>query len=146
MASGIGAYRFNSDTFAFEVFDEEIVALNVVDGIYYAFGGAAAAAWPYLVAQHSVPTVASALAARYAVLPDELARDLAAFVERLVGENILVTAPEGISVDAPEIAGLPPASAQAYEGFLFERHADMEDLLTLDPIHDVDPSKGWPNT
>jgi hypothetical protein len=33
-----------------------------------------------------------------------------------------------------------------YEGFNFERHADMEDLLTLDPIHDVDPRKGWPNT
>jgi hypothetical protein len=31
-----------------------------------------------------------------------------------------------------------------YQGFSFERHDDMDDLLTLDPIHDVDPQEGWP--
>ena len=28
----------------------------------------------------------------------------------------------------------------------FEKHVDMQDLLTLDPIHDVDLAKGWPHT
>jgi hypothetical protein len=140
--AGVQAYRFNDDTFAFESFADEIVVLNLVDGIYYAFRGAAAVAWPHIIAQHSEPVIARALAARYGVAADMLGRDLAEFVERLLSEKILLSAPETTSqIDCSQIDSL-----SEYEGFNFERHADMEDLLTLDPIHDVNPRKGWPNT
>jgi hypothetical protein len=69
-------------------------------------------------------------------------RDLTEFVERLVSEKILLAAPEDIS----ELDRHRLDSLGEYEGFIFERHAEMEDLLTLDPIHDVDPERGWPNT
>jgi hypothetical protein len=142
MAASVRAHRLNRDTFAFECFDKEIVALNLVEGVYYAFGGAAVAAWPYIIAQHSEPVIASALAKRYDVEADVLSHDLTEFVERLVQEKILLTAPETNSdIDCSQLAFLGE-----YEGFIFERHADMEDLLTLDPIHDVDPRTGWPNT
>ena len=136
------AYRFNRDTFAFECFDEEVVVLDLVEGVYYAFGGAAVVAWPYIIAQHPEPVIASTLAKSYGVRLDELTRDLTEFVERLVSEKILLIAPEDIS----ELDRSRLGSLGEYEGFIFERHAEMEDLLTLDPIHDVDPKKGWPNT
>jgi hypothetical protein len=136
------AYRFNRDTFAFECFDEEVVVLDLVEGVYYAFGGAAVVAWPYIIAQHPEPVIASTLAKSYGVRLDELTRDLTKFVERLVSEKILLTAPEDIS----ELDHSRLDSLGEYQGFIFERHAEMEDLLTLDPIHDVDPKKGWPNT
>jgi len=136
------AYRFNRDTFAFECFDEEVVVLDLVEGVYYAFGGAAVVAWPYIIAQHPEPVIASTLAKSYGVRLDELTRDLTEFVMRLVSEKILLAAPEDISeLDRPRLDSLGD-----YEGFIFERHAEMEDLLTLDPIHDVDPERGWPNT
>lgn len=136
------AYRFNRDTFAFECFDEEVVVLDLVEGVYYAFGGAAVVAWPYIIAQHPEPVIASTLAKSYGVRLDELTRDLTEFVERLVSEKILLAAPEDISeLDRPRLGYLGE-----YDGFIFERHAEMEDLLTLDPIHDVDPERGWPNT
>ena len=142
MTANAHAFRFNSDTFAFECFDEEIVVLNVIEGVYYAFGGAAVVAWPYIVAQQPESDIASALAARYSVRLDEVTRDLAEFAERLVSENILQTAPENIlGIDRSQLESL-----SEYQGFIFERHADMEDLLTLDPIHEVDPNVGWPNT
>ena len=136
------AYRFNRDTFAFECFDEEVVVLDLVEGVYYAFGGAAVVAWPYIIAQHPEPVIASTLAKSYGVRLDELTRDLTEFVERLVSEKILLAAPEDIS----ELDRHRLDSLGEYEGFIFERHAEMEDLLTLDPIHDVDPERGWPNT
>ena len=136
------AYRFNRDTFAFECFDEEVVVLDLVEGVYYAFGGAAVVAWPYIIAQHPEPVIASILAKSYGVRLDELTHDLAKFVERLVSEKILLAAPEDIS----ELDHSRHDSLGEYQGFIFERHAEMEDLLTLDPIHDVDPKKGWPNT
>ena len=136
------AYRFNRDTFAFECFDEEVVVLDLVEGIYYAFGGAAVVAWPYIIAQHPEPVIASTLAKSYGLRLDELTRDLTEFVERLVSEKILLIAPENTS----EIDRHQLSHPGEYQGFIFERHAEMEDLLTLDPIHDVDPKKGWPNT
>jgi hypothetical protein len=136
------AYRFNRDTFAFECFDEEVVVLDLVEGVYYAFGGAAVVAWPYIIAQHPEPVIASTLAKSYGVRLDELTRDLTEFVERLVREKILLTSPEDVS----ELDRFRLDSLGEYEGFIFERHAEMDDLLTLDPIHDVDPKKGWPNT
>jgi hypothetical protein len=142
LVGGVQAYRFNYDTFAFESFTDEIVVLNLVDGIYYAFGGAAVVAWPYIIAQHSEPVIASALATRYGVTADRLRLNLTEFVERLRHEKILLTAPENTS----EIDGSQLSPLVEYQGFSFERHADMEDLLTLDPIHDVDPQKGWPMT
>jgi len=81
------AYRFNRDTFAFECFDEEVVVLDLVEGVYYAFGGAAVVAWPYIIAQHPEPVIASTLAKSYGVRLDELTRDLTEFVERLVSEK-----------------------------------------------------------
>jgi hypothetical protein len=142
LATGVQAFRFNDSTFAFESFGDEIVVLNLVDGIYYAFGGAAVVAWPYLVAQHSEPAIASALATKYGVPAETLGHDLTEFVGRLVSEQILLTAPEKTSeIDCSQIGSLPE-----YQGFSFERHTDMEDLLTLDPIHEVDPQKGWPQT
>jgi hypothetical protein len=143
LAGGVHAYRFNHDTFAFESFaDDEIVVLNLVDGIYYAFGGAAVVAWPYIIAQHPEPVIASALATRYGVEVDKLSLDLTKFVERLLSEKILLTAPRNTSeINCPQLGSL-----SEYRGFSFERHADMADLLTLDPIHDVDPRKGWPTT
>lgn len=142
MAAGVQAYRFNSGTFAFESFGDEIVVLNLVDGIYYAFGGAAVIAWPYIISQYSGPAIASALATKYGIQADALGPDLAEFVAHLLGETILLTAPENtFEIDCSQLGSVPE-----YQGFSFERHADMEDLLTLDPIHDVDLQKGWPKT
>jgi hypothetical protein len=141
LAADIHAYRFNSDAFAFERFENEVVVLNVVEGVYYSFGGAAPLAWPYITAQHTGTIIASVLAPKYGVQADTLFHDLSEFIQRLVYEKILLAAPENISdIDPSQL----PSSTE-YPGFLFERHADMEDLLTLDPIHDVDPQKGWPN-
>jgi hypothetical protein len=142
LTAGVHGYRFNDGNFAFESFDEEIVVLDLVNGVYYAFGGAAVVAWPYITAQHSEPAIASALAAKYGVSADTVGAALSEFVERLVGEKILLTAPASVAdVDWSRLGSLPE-----YQGFSFERHADLEDLLTLDPIHDVDPEKGWPRT
>lgn len=140
--TGGRAYRFNHDTFAFESFPDEIVVLNLVDGIYYAFGEAAVVAWPFILSQHPESVMARALGAGYGVPADKLGIDLTQFVGRLLDEKILLPAPETTS----EIDGTSLRSLPEYRGFGFERHADMEDLLTLDPIHDVDLSKGWPRT
>ena len=90
---------------AFECFDEEVVVLDLVEGVYYAFGGAAVVAWPYIIAQHPEPVIASTLATSYGVRLDELTRDLTEFVERLVREKILREQPDFVKALVGEFHG-----------------------------------------
>jgi len=135
------AYAFNSQNFAFEVFADEIVVLNVTDGTYFAFGGWAVETWPALVNRQPAQSIVNAMAERYGVAAGPIGAELDDFTAKLRQENILLDAQpvdEDIALETlPAASGFQPIS--------FEKHADMQDLLTLDPIHDVDPQKGWPS-
>ena len=43
-----------------------------------------------------------------------------------------------------ELPGGPPASKPDFQEPALQKYTDMEDLLLLDPIHEVDDT-GWPN-
>jgi Coenzyme PQQ synthesis protein D (PqqD) len=134
-----GAYAFNDARFAYEAFSDEVIVLNKIDGTYFSFGGSATEAWSAIVSSCPLDAVCAALAARYSVMP-EINEDLAEFVAQAVREHIFVeaSAKEGA-------AELGEQANDIYKRFFFEKHADMQDLLTLDPIHDVDVDKGWPS-
>ena len=42
------------------------------------------------------------------------------------------------------MAALAPFAPWSGAGLRFERFTDMQDLLVLDPIHEVDEEAGWP--
>jgi hypothetical protein len=134
------AYAFNNADFAFETFANEVVALNVVEGTYFAFGGSSSDIWNALANRQPVAAIVDATAARYGVPVELVEQELGNFIEKLTAERILL---EAQPTDEP-IALHGSAAARGFQPFSFEKHADMEDLLTLDPIHDVDPERGWP--
>jgi len=136
------AYRFNSEKFAAEVFPDEVVVLDVIEGTYFALGGSAPIIWAPLVEGHPAAAVAEALAARVGVPADAVLGDLEEFVSELAAEGVFdetEAAPDARAIDLTvDSAGyLPP---------VVQKNTDMQDLLTLDPIHDVDSDKGWPYT
>jgi hypothetical protein len=135
------AYAFNAADFAFETFTNEVVVLNVVEGTYFAFGGSAIDVWNALANRQPVTAIVDATAVRHGVAASFVEQELSSFIEKLTAEKILLDAPaadEPISLDGP-------AQVREFQPFSFEKHIDMQDLLTLDPIHDVDPQRGWPN-
>jgi hypothetical protein len=134
------AYAFNKADFAFETFATEIVVLNVVEGTYFAFGGSSIDVWDALANRQPVTAIVDATAARHGVSAKLVEQELSNFIEKLIAEKILLEAQpadESISLQAS-------APTRGFQPFSFEKHDDMEDLLTLDPIHDVDPERGWP--
>jgi hypothetical protein len=58
-------------------------------------------------------------------------------IATLVAEDLIVEAPE---VDTASGS----VSPWTFAGFTLESFSDLEDILGLDPIHEVDPNKGWP--
>jgi hypothetical protein len=125
-----------------EVFDAETVVVDLVAGRYYAVNATATAIWSRLAARPTLDEVAAALAPACGG-PERARAEVAPFLDRLVEAGLVLRtdgAPEETTAAAapPALAGgpLPPAD--------FEVFTDLEDLLVLDPIHDLDES-GWPS-
>ena len=138
----IQAFELDSDRYAAEIFEREVVVLNLIEGTYYALGGSANEIWPQLTAKQPVQEIAAELARIHGAPPTEVATALGEFSKRLLEEGILRPA------TTPAVAAATPLTPR-FDRFVpptFEKHVDMQDLLTLDPIHDVDPESGWPRT
>lgn len=134
------AFAFNGAVFAFEIFPDEVVVLHLSEGAYFAFGGWMQDAWPALVAGIETARIVEAVAERYGVPAEPLQVELDAFIARLLDEVMLIEAEPntGDVMLGERLAGQP------FQPIQYEKHIDMADLLTLDPIHDVDPEVGWP--
>lgn len=122
-------------------FGDEVVVANFVTGVYYSLLGSAAQVWEGLMAGLPLDRVAGEVAAVAGLDPaafteasEKLAADLLA--EGLV--QPLDVAGEGAWSPAP------PPTGEAYALPVLERFTDMQDLLILDPVHDVE-EMGWPH-
>jgi len=133
------AYRFNDADNAVQVLDDEVMVLNLASGTYYALGGSAVQLWDPIVDSQPLSAIAEAVARLHGVATETVTADLEAFAARLGEENILQPS------DATSQALVLAWGNDGYRAPTFEKHSDLEDLLTLDPIHDVDPQKGWPH-
>ena len=123
-----------------ERLDDEVIAINLETGVYYAMVGPAADIWSSFQPSGTVEQAVTSLAARYGAPIGTIRTDVVPFVTRLEETGLLATVERD-----PTPADLPargPGTAWA-EPELEEYH-DMADLVLLDPIHQVDES-GWPH-
>ncbi len=115
-------------------------------GFYFSTRGIGAAIWSMIERGEPVAGIADRLAGAF---PD-VAADIPGAVEAFVGDLLMqgLIAPAGPEQDGPEQGGETmngtPAAAPVFEAPVLETYADMEDLLLLDPIHDVAETMGWP--
>lgn len=125
-----------------ERLDDEVIAINLETGAYFAFGDVAADCWSLLVAGCDVTHTAAAIAERYGVESERSSSDVAQFVTQLETAGLISGEPD--ATVTPETVGLPtPNGPLAYAAPVVDSFEDLEDLLLLDPIHEVDEA-GWP--
>ncbi|MEM1286676.1 MAG: PqqD family protein [Pseudomonadota bacterium] len=136
------SFRLNTEKFASQSFEDEVIVLDATDGTYYALTGNAPEAWAALIASCPIDVVSSAIAARTGASEDQVAADLKVFASAMVAETVLLSNEADATNDAPTdlSQGRP-----TYEGFVWDKHSDLDELLLLDPIHEVNPEKGWPH-
>jgi hypothetical protein len=117
-------------------FDGEIVAINLETGIYYSIKESGAVLWHDLAAGHSVEALVELAGAN-----PELAAGIVRFADELVSCGLMRP-----TTEAP-IPGEPAATAAQIATMTapaLESFGDMQDLLLLDPVHEVDEEMGWP--
>jgi len=124
-----------------ECFEDEVVIINLENGNYYSLNGTGAEIWRELEAGGFAEAVAAALVARYEAPEATIRQAVESFIRQLE-EHGLVAGTESMSSDTP-VVRLPVESRAVFELPELAVFSDMQDLLLLDPIHDVDES-GWP--
>jgi hypothetical protein len=142
-----GYYRVNTPSVVHEVIDGEAVIVNLDTGVYYSVDGIGADIWSLIDAGAEIGQATDVVAARYVGDRGQIEQGVIEFVDQLRAEALVVPrSPDEAwqSVEVPPSTGIESVDGLQFEKPVLMKYTDMEDLLLLDPIHDVDDT-GWPN-
>lgn len=134
-------YRVNRPDVVMESFEGELVLVHMKSGNYYSLQGSAPMIWELIDRGTSLEDIGDRLVARHPDDAAEIRRSARDLVEELVAESLLVPL-----ASAPTPSDKKPGPLDSDAPFVLpvlERYTDMQELLLLDPIHDVDET-GWP--
>jgi hypothetical protein len=125
-----------------ESFEGEVILVHLDTGTYYSLRGAGAALWTMIEASASLEEIADGAAASYEATQAVILADLEAFVSELLAEDLISAAAGSHSpISTPPLS--VGESRLPYQTPVLERFSDMQELLLLDPVHDVGED-GWP--
>ncbi|MEW6206964.1 MAG: PqqD family protein [Acidobacteriota bacterium] len=133
--------KINASKVAHQIIDGEVIMINLDTGSYYSLDKAGAAAWSLIEKQISVRSLVEHIAVRYEGDCSEIERAITSLIENLREENLILI---DETESEPSDAGLSPqAEKLKFEAPALQKYTDMQELLLLDPIHEVDEA-GWP--
>lgn len=122
-------------------FEGEGVVIDLDTGNYFSLPGAAGALWRRLTAgAASAADLADELVSLYEVDHAAALADAIVFLADLEREGLVVDgAGTAVAVGSP-----PVVDRAAYVAPTLDAYRELQDLLLLDPVHEVDPAVGWP--
>lgn len=130
-------YELNAPDVVEESIDGEALIVNLRTGLYYSARGSGDLLWRMALAGYTSAEAAAAIGSSDTPA-DTVATDVARFVEELVAEELV--RPRA----ALEVQRLDARPLDSFETPVLERFADLQELLVLDPVHDV-TEEGWPH-
>jgi hypothetical protein len=124
--------------------DGEVVVINFATGSYYSLTATAVPIWALLRSGATAEEAVAVIEAGFATDGHDVAAAVQAFLTELEREGLIAAAPTGDGPDGSAVAASPSTAAEPYVAPVVEKFTDMEDLILLDPVHDVSQA-GWPN-
>jgi hypothetical protein len=132
-----------------ETIDGEVVIIHLETGCYYSLTHTGAAIWRMVELQTDSKTLIQEITQAYNGSPEEISVQIFEFLDHLQHEDLIRFDP-GTTESTASPPAIQPLQASAekphFEPPRLEKFSDMEDLLLLDPIHEVDVEAGWPST
>jgi hypothetical protein len=141
-------YRINSPKVIHETIDGETVIVNLDSGNYYSLDKVGADIWECIVKNVPMHGIIETIASQYTAEREQIEKAMYQFVDEMQQENLIVmNESHGYVSEAHVDPG--GETEQIKERSIFatpvlHKYSDMQDLLLLDPIHEVDET-GWPN-
>ncbi|HUF10498.1 MAG TPA: PqqD family protein [Rhodothermales bacterium] len=136
-------YQVRTPAVVHEVFEDEVVIVNLDSGDYYSLSDAGVAFWNCLLAGCSIVETLDVLMSSYAGEEGAIESAVGALIAELVRADLIVPGSSGQTSSPP--AGKPTEAGDRppFVAPILSRYSDMRDLLLIDPIHEVDET-GWP--
>lgn len=133
------AYVAKRDSVVCENFDDEAVLINFETGTYFSLRGSAPEVWTLIQSANTVDHIAERLCAK-----EPAARTaIEAMLAQLVAESCVLV-DEVAAGDAGNGLELP-ANARPFALPVVQAFHDLQELIVVDPVHEVDAMDGWPN-
>jgi Coenzyme PQQ synthesis protein D (PqqD) len=126
------------------VVDGEVVAINLDTGSYYNISGSGADVWVAVERTASAQEVTARVAHCFGVPVDDISDSVIDFMEQLLSEGLIRPADPGATGAEPSAGDPRSDGGAAFSPPVLEKFTDMEDLLLVDPVHDV-TDRGWPH-
>ena len=135
--------RVNAPQVIHEAIDGEVIIINLTSGNYYSLKGSGAEIWQQVQGVASAEEIVETLSSRYGSHA-EIEQAVSDFLAHLEREGL--TAAADASEKQPASSDTPdPEPATSFVPPSLEKFTDMQDLVLLDPVHEVDAT-GWPQT
>jgi len=133
-------YELNEPAVITEVLDGEAIILHMETGKYYSARDSALAIWQLAGAGLTRDELVARLQEAFPAAGDTVAAGVDDMLAQFREEELLRGRPA--PVDAATVA--LDVRLEAFAPPVLERYTDMQELLLIDPIHEVE-EKGWPH-
>jgi hypothetical protein len=133
-------FRVNSPAVIHETIDGEVVIINLNTGNYYSLDRIGATVWELLDKGHSIDEIVEVAAGRYDGSPVDMENGISQLVSELQQEDLVLS---DDAIQPAPYSSAPSTEKQRFEAPSLLKYTDMQDLILLDPIHEVDET-GWP--
>ena len=137
-------FQLNAPDVVEEVIDGEVMAINLVTGNYYNMQGNTARIWRCLLQGIPLESLVEHYVERFPGDAEIIRTELGDFIKILRSDQLISVRTGEIDQQTLE-STLSEDTSDAWESLHLGRHTDMQELLLVDPIHEVKP-KGWPET
>ena len=141
MMTAQDVYRVNSPRVIFESIDGELILVHMEKGAYYTTDEVGVLLWDLIESKASADEMATVLRSEYEADEADIEAELTAFVGRLIEEDLISLVEPAADRTPPRRA--PVVTRRPFRPPTLQSYRDMQDMLALDPIHDVEAA-GWP--
>jgi hypothetical protein len=137
-------FRVNSPNVIHETIEGEVILIDLKTGTYYSLRDTGATVWQAIEKGAGEDDIAAELGSRYDASESEIHDAVRRLLAELEREG-LIRADEGEAGPAVTPSGSDNGVARLpFAAPVLEKHTDMQDLILLDPVHEVG-AEGWPH-
>ena len=139
-------FRINHPNVIHETIDKEVVIVNLDSGNYYSLENIGADIWESINLKASLDDIVGVISLKYEGDQNSVIDGIDHFISQLLEEELIGTQepkePQTKSITNPSVKS---EEKSPFTGPVLNKYSDMQDLLLLDPIHEVD-EQGWPHS
>jgi hypothetical protein len=137
-------FRIKNPQVIHETVDGEAVVVNLETGNYYSFVDSGQQIWAAVEREESVEEVLARIHAAYEAERHHLEESVQAFLAALEEEGLIVSWDAPASASAAR-APAPILTRRPFTAPVLDRFTDMQELILLDPVHEIQEDAGWPH-